>query len=393
MVDYKTNIRFDTLEGRVFNKERSFVFTWRSAMSIPTVDTAPTPPPVTATPPQGHVPRLHTPRRRLAIIGVGLAAVVSIIVIAFLWPTVTASVKSLPVAIVGPAAQASQVERALEKASPDTFDFVDASSRSAAIDLVNERKAYGAIVLGDQPEVLTASAASPIATQALTGVATALGAQFSAASVAAGGPAITVTTTELAPLVSADSRGTVIGAALFPLVLGGMLGGILITILVVGVWRRVSALMVYAVVAGLAIAAILEGWFAVLQGNYFVTAGAIGLGVLAIGGVIVGFAALVGPRGILIGPVLFLLIANPIASAAAPLEFLPQPWGLVGQWFPPGAAATLLRDLSYFPAANLAFPWLVLAGWAVLGLVFAIGGHFRERGAALRTTLQHAVIE
>jgi hypothetical protein len=60
-----------------------------------------------------------------------------------------------------------------------------------------------------------------------------------------------------------------------------------------------------------------------------------------------------------------------------PPEFLPTPWGAVGQWFPPGAGATLLRDLSYFPAADLAFCWLVLAAWAVGGLLLAALGHFR----------------
>ena len=51
----------------------------------------------------------------------------------------------------------------------------------------------------------------------------------------------------------------------------------------------------------------------------------------------------------------FILFAVPLASAATPVEFLLEPWGAVGQWFPPGAGATLLRELSYFPAADTAF--------------------------------------
>ena len=79
-----------------------------------------------------------------------------------------------------------------------------------------------------------------------------------------------------------------------------------------------------------------------------------------------------------------------IAVLAQPVEFLTAPWGAIGQWFPPGAAATLLRELSYFPRADTLFPWLVLAGWAVLGLLLSTLGHYRDRGAATQAALAAA---
>ena len=39
---------------------------------------------------------------------------------------------------------------------------------------------------------------------------------------------------------------------------------------------------------------------------------------------------------------------------------------------------TLLRDLSYFARADALVPWLVLAGWAVLGLALSMVGHSRN---------------
>jgi hypothetical protein len=179
------------------------------------------------------------------------------------------------------------------------------------------------------------------------------------------------------PLADTDPRGAGLTAAAFPLTLGGMLGGILASILIVGAWRRVVAITVYVVVAGFSLAGILQGWFGALQGDYLVNVVAIALTLLAVSATIVGVASLVGRAGVAVGPVLFLLIANPISAATQPMEFLPQPWGLVGQWFPPGAGATLLRDLSYFPDAPTTFPWLVLAVWAAAGLALAIIGHFR----------------
>jgi hypothetical protein len=332
----------------------------------------------------------HSPWPRLVVVGVALAAVVSLIVIAFLWPTITASVKDLPIAIVGDSAVTTQLEKALEEKSPGTFAFHEAADRGAAVDLIETRDVYGAIVLGPQPEVLTASAASPVVTQLLNGLAPALQAQLNAAAGGQSPAPIVVAVTDVVPLASTDPRGAALISASFPLLIGGLLGGILITVAIVGVWRRVVALLVYSLVAGLALTGIMQGWFGALQGNYVVNAAAIALAMLAIGATIVGFASVVGRPGVAIGPVLFLLIANPISAAAQPLEFLLQPWGAVGQWFPPGAAATLVRDLSYFPRADVLFPWLVLGGWAVVGLLLAVVGHFKDTGAASAAAIEEA---
>jgi hypothetical protein len=162
------------------------------------------------------------------------------------------------------------------------------------------------------------------------------------------------------------------------LVLGGLVGGVAISLVVTGVWRRVTALLVYSVVAGLSITALLQGWFGVLGGAFLANVGVFAACLMAIGMTIVGFASLLGRPGIPIGPVVFLLFANPIAGVAMPPEFLPTPWGTVGQWFPPGAGATLVRDVSYFPQASTTGSWLVLAGWITLGLVLAALGHRRD---------------
>lgn len=41
-----------------------------------------------------------------------------------------------------------------------------------------------------------------------------------------------------------------------------------------------------------------------------------------------------------------------------------------------------MRELSYFPAADSSFSWLVLAAWAVGGLLLSVVGHFRTAGGA-----------
>jgi hypothetical protein len=386
MASLKTNVRID--KRRSHNYKRTSVRFQRILERFPVSVIS------SSTRATTSAAQLHTPRRRLVLIGAGLAAIVSIILLAFLWPTQTSSVHNLPVAIAGDSAQTGVVADQLADKSPDAFDITQTTTRADAVALVKSRTVYGAIVLGAKPEVLTASAASPVVSQLLSGFVPLLQNQITAAATAQGAPAASiprVLLTDLVPLADTDARGAEIASAGFPLVLGGMLGGIVITIAVVGVWRRVGALLIYAIIGGLAISAILGPWFGALQGGFLADAAAIALAILGIGGTIVGFVSVVGRAGIAIGPVLFLLVANPIASSAQPMEFLPGPWGAIGQWFPPGAASTLLRELSYFPSANLAFPWLVLAGWAALGLLLSMVGHFRQRGAAAKFALDEAV--
>ncbi|MFZ8294636.1 hypothetical protein ACO1LH_14030, partial [Staphylococcus aureus] len=77
--------------------------------------------------------------------------------------------------------------------------------RDAAIDAIERREVYGAVIAGKQPEVLLATAASPAVATALRGVAQGLQAQVSAQLAAMGQnpTAVTVTVTDVVPLVDA----------------------------------------------------------------------------------------------------------------------------------------------------------------------------------------------
>jgi hypothetical protein len=332
----------------------------------------------------------HTPIGRVLALALALVGVVTVIVLAFSWPSVTAEPKDLPVAITGPAEAVDAAQAAVDEQAPGVVEFIEVDDRDAAVDAIESREAYGAIVLGQEPEVLTSSASSLAVAQLLGGVAASLeegvNAQAAAAAAAAGAPSapphIDVAATDVVPLAESDPRGTGLTAAMFPLLLGGMIGGIAISLVVIGAMRRVLAVTVYSVVGGLLLTAILQGWFGSLQGDYWLNSAAIALSLAAIAAPITGFVALFGRAGIAVGPVVMLLFANPISGAAIPKEFFPTPWGDVGQWFPPGAAATLLRDLSYFPNADTTFQWLVLAAWTAGGILLSIVGHFRTAGGA-----------
>ena len=325
--------------------------------------------------------RPHTTWGFSVLFGVVGSLIVGLVVLAFVWPIATASAKDLPIAITGPTAQVAAVEKAVDENASGAIDFQVVPDRDAVVAKIRNRSVYGAIVLGASPEVLTASAGSPVVTQLLTGVAAQLQVQLVQQVAAAGGDpsTVSVTVTDVVPLASTDKNGTGLIAASFPLVLGGLLGGILVSLLVVGVVRRLVALFVYAIAAGFVIALILQTLFGILQGDFLVNVAALSLAMLATASVVVGFNALIGPAGIAVGSVLTMLIGNPISGASLPLQFLVAPWGSIGQFFVPGAASALVRELSYFPDADNAWRWWVLAAWAAGGLVLSAAGHFRSQ--------------
>ncbi|MDR6611965.1 ABC transporter permease [Leifsonia sp. 1010] len=354
-----------------------------------------TPPDLAPPTPPSSTPSVipHTPWARSVLLALGAAAAVVVVLLAFLWPTITSSVRDLPIAVTGDSAQTAQVEKQLETAGDGAFSVTTTASRDEAVRLIKSRELYGAIVLGSKPEVLTASAAGAAPAQIMSQLAANLQKQANAQAqaavqkaIAAGtapagttAPEITVTVTDVVPLPAGDPRGLGITAASFPLVLGGVLGGVLISLLVAGSWRRLVAVVVYSAAAGLGVAAIMQSWFGVLQGDFGLNALAIALSMFATAAFIVGMNALIGRAGIAVGAVLTMLVGNPLSAATQPVQFLAGPWGAIGQWFVPGASATLVRDLSYFPDADASFPWLVLVGWAAAGLIAMLAGHFRNQ--------------
>ncbi|MDQ2744985.1 MAG: hypothetical protein M3Z66_22190 [Chloroflexota bacterium] len=324
----------------------------------------------------------HTKWSRVVLIAIAAAAIVGVVLLAFTWAGITSSAKNIPLAVTGPESQVQALEKALEDKSAGTFSITTVAGKDAATALIRSRDAYGAVVLGAPPEVLTASANGTVVSQILTGVAQQLQLQANQLTVAAGRPASAapkVTVTDVVPLAASDAKGTGLALAAFPLAFGGMIGGILVALVVVGNRRRLGALALYSILAGGMIVLVMQGLYGVLQGNVVLNGLAAALSLLGTSSLIVGLNALIGTAGIPIGAVTTMLIANPISAATAPMQFLPDPWGIIGQWFVPGASTTLLRDLSYFPDTNTIFSWLVLAGWTVAGVVFTLIGHFRNQ--------------
>jgi len=285
---------------------------------------------------------------------------VALVALAFLWPVATAEPRDLPIGVVGgelPGAGSLPVE-----ATP----YAD---RDDAVAAIEEREIYGALVLGGQaPEAVVASAGGTAAVAVLQGVGTQLAAT----------QGVSLTTTDVVPLSPDDPNGAGLNAMGFPLVLGGIVGGVVISLLVAGVARRLLALATYAVAGGLLVALVTGPVLGILSGNLALEALVIAVAMLGTSSTVVGLNALVGAPGIGIGAVITMLIGNPISGASVPYQFIAGPWGAIGQYFVPGAGSSLIREVEYFPEASTLHEWLVLLAWGVVGVAFSMIGHFRS---------------
>lgn len=310
--------------------------------------------------------------RRAVGFGLGLAILVGVLVTAFAWPPAESAPRDIPVAIAGSAEATTQLEQQLATAMPGALEIERATDADAARQLIRDRDAYGAIVLEPTgpPRVLIASAGSPVVAQLLNGIADQLTEQ------AAGAPAPRVE--DVVPLSEDDPRGSVFTAAALPMVIGGMVIGILLSFVVAGVWRRIAGALAAAVAAGWVITLVTQAWLGALDGNPWANAGAVGLVIAAISMTMIGLVALIGPAGIGIGAVIMFLIGNSLSGVASAPEMLPTGWGTLGQLLPAGAGGTLLRSTAYFDGAAASGPVLVLSAWLISGLVLAaLGRRFR----------------
>src|SRR6478735_9030460 len=89
-----------------------------------------------------------------ALFGLLGSVIVAVIVMAFVWPAATSQPQNLPVGISGPDEAVSVVEDKLAEQDPAPFALQAVGSRDEAVTLIETREIYGAILLGDEPEVL-----------------------------------------------------------------------------------------------------------------------------------------------------------------------------------------------------------------------------------------------
>jgi hypothetical protein len=316
----------------------------------------------------------HTRKPPVIAVIVLLTAVLTVMLIAFAWPAARTQPRDLPLGVAGPAAATGQITAALNQNAPGAFEIHPYAGRAAAVDAIENRDVYGAIVAGQAgPEILTASARGPVVAQVLTQIAGRLAAAENR----------TPTVTDVVPLPADDPRGAGLAAGALPLVLGGIIAAVALTRLLPSGIRRIRGAVGFAVTGGLALAAVLQFWLGSLEGSYWANSGVIAFSIAATSVAILGLEWLLGPVGLGLGAATMMLLGNPLSGMTSAPEMLPTGWGTVGQLLPPGAAGTMLRAVAFFDGANITGPVLVLSAWLLGGLLLCVIGAVRDRSRTI----------
>ncbi|MEX3507475.1 hypothetical protein VVR85_08485 [Corynebacterium sp. LK2590] len=325
-------------------------------------------------------------------VGVAAPLAVMIFIMAFMWPMATMESKDIPVAVVGSEEQVAQIENAIDEQKPGLLDIERVDSRDEAQQRVEERKADGAIVLGQQPELLVASAAGSAQAGVVKNLAEPLTAmankQAQAAAAAKGIPAdavpeVQVEVTDLVPFSADDPQGLGMNFVILPIAIGGLIGGAIASFTLRRPGQRLLAVAIHAPLAGTLVAVVMGPLFGMLPGGFWASAGVLALGIGALSSLIAGLRSVLGIGGFVLGAVFNMLFANPLAGTMAPKEFVAGDWGALGQHLPNGATATLVRSVNYFPSAPIGQPVWTLLAWIAVGVcLLGVGMALGKRGAA-----------
>ncbi|MFF4274550.1 ABC transporter permease [Streptomyces sp. NPDC001536] len=308
--------------------------------------------------------------RRVIAVAVLVPVIAALALWAFAWPAARTAPRDLPLGVAGPAAATAQVEKRLAQ-HEGAFELHHYKDEAAARDAIEDRTVYGAVVVtAEGPELLTASAASPVVAQLLQ--------QAVAEQARAEGAQVRTVDVVAAP--AADPRGAALNASVLPLALAGMAAGAVVTFSGLRGTRAVITLAGASALVGAAAAGVADSWLGVIAGDWWAQAGVFGLTALAVSGAVAGLAALLGTAGVGIVSGVIMLFGNPWSGAASAPQMLPEPAGMIGQWLPPGASATLTRSVAYFDGAAATGPALTLAWWAALGLgAVLLGSALKDR--------------
>ena len=285
----------------------------------------------------------------------------------------------VPVAYVG----STTGQEALAGEVGSSLDVLPYATRAAAVLAIRRLDVYGALIVqASGTELLKSTAASPQVASVLTALAS-----------TRGGKTATLTITELSPLPAADSSGGSLGVMLQVVVLVGIVGALGLGRLVPRYqanWTRgelpVLFLVLYALVVGVGTAAVSRGFGVGENPDFLKLAACLALINLAVTAAISALVSVIGSAGSVIGGLLFFLLGSPSSGAATALPLLPPAWRDVGQALPPGAGATLLRRVLYFPAASIGTQILTLGLYAGIGIL-VLGAVNLVAGARRRHSL------
>ncbi|MFI5756700.1 hypothetical protein [Streptomyces sp. NPDC051569] len=311
--------------------------------------------------------------RKLALVVLGLAALITTMLCAFALPSLHSGPHHIPIGVSG----TPQTTHALrENLDGDAWDVRVYETPDAVRSAVKDREIAGGLAVTDHGvAVYTATAGGPSATSALTELGDSVAAQH----------AMKASVHDLVAFTKDDPRGTGLTSALLPMIFGGIFTALILSGVFPGhhgLRTRLAGALLFSIVAGTAVAAVLQFATHSVDGDYWLTALGVILAMAAMSTTLLGLQAFLGTAGFALGGALMMLLGNPLSGLATGPHWLPTGWATLGQFLPPGASGSLLRANAFFAGAGAGLPALVLTAWVAIGVAFALLADRRGKRAA-----------
>lgn len=309
---------------------------------------------------------------RAALLIIGVLALTAAFIASYAGAFHSPKPKDVAFAVVAPPQARGQLVAKLDRLPGAPLDARPAASKTAAEQQIRDREIDGALVhdpRGTTDELLVAGGGGAALADAVETVLTK----------AEKAEKRTVRTVDVAPADPQDARGL----SSFYLVVGWCVGGYLCAaILAISYGARpangrravirLGALLLYAVLAGLAGAVVIGPVLGALPGSVVALWGLGALVVFAVGATTFAFQGIAGIIGIGLTILVVVIGGNPSAGGAYPYPLLPPFWRDIGPALPPGAGTWAARSIAYFDGNAVTGPLLVLAAWAVVASVLTL---------------------
>ncbi|MEU9443194.1 ABC transporter permease [Streptomyces sp. NPDC048304] len=285
---------------------------------------------------------------------------------------------SIPAAVTGAydAPRARRFIGGMEQALGASLKLHPYGSRRDAVRAVDQQKVFAVVEapVGGRSIVLDVSGASGATVAQVLAEA---GAKVGRAT------GTTVLVHDLKPLQRGDPRGLAIFYISLAAGIVGFVGAIQLSVHAreLNPLERIAYIVAYALLGGFTIAAVVDWWLGALKLPFAESWAILALTMVTSGMVFTMFNTLVGRWAMLPTWGLMVLLGNPSSGGAVSWPLLPSALGTIGRWLPPGASVNAQHTAVYFRGHQHAFPFLVLAGWAVVSCaVFLIGRHRHPGG-------------
>jgi hypothetical protein len=269
--------------------------------------------------------------------------------------------RNVPIGVVAEAPGQQGVEAALQKASGTTFRVQEYPSESAALDAIEHQKIYGALVLGSgkAATLYTSAASSNAVATLLTDAEPTLAARLG----------VTITTVDTHPLHPKDPSGVVLFYIALATIILGFVGAIQVRVntMDLGIAEDILADVGRVIVVSLFLTVTILVIARFETTPFLQLWGVLSLAMMVSSMTVNVFRLLVGPKwGLLPTWIVFVVIANPSSGGAVAPQLLPPLYEAIGRFLPTGATVSAIRDLTYFPSAIHAEPYVVLVLWLVV---------------------------